>query len=234
MDETLEILVKIQSLTEEIRETTAEFDGIPLKIAKLEKEIEKANASFADKKNRIQEIKKTYKMKEGDIAENEEKAKKLNQQVFSVKTNEEYRAILSEIEFLKQNNKKTEDEMMKLLEEEDQLKREIDKYERETKEYVGKRNNEIEALKKKSLELEEKKKIASYAYEDDLKKLPVDVRKVYERIAKARGNAICLVTDNTCTGCYANLTHQFLNDLKKRDRIILCESCGRILIHRRK
>lgn len=234
MDETLEILVKIQSLTEEIRETAAELESIPLKIAKLEKEIEKADASFAEKKDRIQEIKKLYKMKEGDIAENDEKAKKLNQQVFSVKTNEEYRAILTEIEFLKQNNKKTEDEMMKLLEEEDQLKREIDKYGRETKEYVSKRNSEIEALKKRSLELEEKKKIDSYAYEDDLKKLPVDVRKVYVRIAKARGNAICLVTDNTCTGCYANLTHQFLNDLKKHDRIILCESCGRILIYRQK
>ena len=234
MDETLEILVKIQGLTEEIRETTAELDSIPLKIAKLEKEIEKANTSFSEKKDRIVEIKKIYKTKEGEIADNEEKAKKLNQQVFSVKTNEEYRAILSEIEFLKQGNKKIEDEMMKLLEEEDQLKKEIVKYEHETKEYTGKRNNEIETLKKKAVDLEEKKKIATYAYEDDLKKLPVDIRKVYERITRARGNAICLVTDNTCTGCYANLTHQFLNDLKKRDRVILCESCGRILIHRQK
>jgi predicted nucleic acid-binding Zn-ribbon protein len=234
MEETLEILVKIQGLTEEIREIAAELDSIPLKITKLEKEIEKADASFMEKKNRIQEIKKIYKMKEGDIAENEEKAKKLNQQVFSVKTNEEYRAILSEIEFLKQNSKKTEDEMMKLLEEEEQLKKEIDKYERETKEYVGKRSNEIEALKKRILNLGEKKRVAAFVYEDDLKKLPLDVRKVYERITQARGNAICLVTDNTCTGCYGNLTHQFMNDLKKRDRIILCESCGRILIHRQK
>jgi len=40
-----------------------------------------------------------------------------------------------------------------------------------------------------------------------------------------------MISDNTCTGCYANLTHQFLNELKKHNKILVCGNCGRILVY---
>ena len=39
------------------------------------------------------------------------------------------------------------------------------------------------------------------------------------------------IRNTVCSGCYANLTPQFLNELKKRDSLLLCDSCGRILIY---
>lgn len=231
MEEVLELLIKIQDLGDEIKKNELNLKEIPNKITKLEKEIDRSNTHLNQTKNRTQEVKKLYKIKEGDIAENEEKINKLNQQVFSVKTNEEYRAILNEIEYLKQTNRKIEDEMIKLLEEDEQLKNELANLEKETKDYIDKKTSEINNLKKDKEVLLEKQQLSKFLYEDNLKKLPEDVKNIYQRIAQARGNAVCLITDNTCTGCYANLTPQVMNELRKKDKILLCDSCGRILVY---
>jgi hypothetical protein len=231
MDETLDILLSVHKLSGEIKETEKRFNEIPKKIGKLENEIERANAELNLKKDRVQEIKKIYKTKEGDIQANDENARKLNSQTQSVKTNDEYRALQKELEYLRQANKTIEEEMIDLLEEEEQLRSSLIKLEKETGDIVAKKNAEVGVFKGELAELEEKLKIINYKYEDEIKKLPADVRTIYERVSKARGNAVCLIKNNICTGCYAQITHQVVNELQKRHELILCDSCGRILIY---
>uniref|UniRef100_A0A7C4XC72 Uncharacterized protein n=1 Tax=candidate division WOR-3 bacterium TaxID=2052148 RepID=A0A7C4XC72_UNCW3 len=232
MEEVLELLVRIKDLDEEIKNNENQLNGIPALILKLQREIEKANNQLNQKKARIQEIKKVYKIKDGDIAENQTKIEKLNQQMHSVKTNEEYRAIVKEIEYLKNTNHKIEDEMIQLLEEEERLKNEIAKLERETNEIITKKNKEIEELKKKEVSLKERQKIARLTYQDQVNKLPNDIKVIYERVSKVRDRAICIITDEgVCTGCFFNLTPQTMNELKQKSHLILCDNCGRILIY---
>jgi predicted nucleic acid-binding Zn-ribbon protein len=233
MEDVLDNLVRIQELDDEIKSTTITINNIPQTIINLEKEIEKLNNNVQNNRNRIQEIKKQYKMKEGDLAENENKINKLNSQTFAVKTNEEYRAILSEVDYLKKENKKIEDEMINLLEEEEWLKNTTNKLEQETKEHIDDKTNEIVTLKKNKEELIEKQEQAKMAYEEHFNKLPQDIQEIYERISNVRDRAVCLIAGNTCTGCYANLTHQLMNELRKRNKILLCDHCGRILVFKK-
>jgi predicted nucleic acid-binding Zn-ribbon protein len=232
MDEILDILLSVHRLSGEIKESEKRCNEIPNKIGRLEKDIERVSAELTQKKNRVQEIKKTYNLKEGDIKANEDNIRKLNAQSPSVKTNEEYRALQKEIEYLQQANKKTEEEMITLLEEEEQLKGSLAKIEQETKAIVDKKTAEIGELKKELEALQEKLKITQYTYADTIKKLPEDIQTVYNRVSKARGNAVCLIKDNICTGCYAQITHQIVNELQKRHKLIICDSCGRILIYK--
>ena len=231
MEDMLDILLKVQTLDDEIKETKLKIEKIPNKIAQLEKEIEKANLDVQEKNNRINEIKKTYKMREGDLAENEDKITKLNGQTFSVKTNEEYRAIMNEIDYLKKENRRIEDEMIVLLEEEEKLKAAMGKLDKETQDYLDKRNNDINNLRNEKTVLTEKQQQAEAAFNENFNKLPDDSKQIYKKITHVRGKAVCFITDTICTGCFANLTHQFLNELMKRNKIILCENCGRILIY---
>lgn len=232
MEEVLERLLKIRDLNEELKKNENLLKIIPEKIDRLQKEIEKKNNQLNQAKSRLAEIRKLYKLKEGDIAENEEKINKLNQQIHLVKTNEEYRAILKETDFLKNARATIEEEMINLLEEEEKLKGMIGNLEKETKEFVEKKTREIQALetqKKEIIDDQDKKK---FMFQDEIKKLPDDIRKIYERITKARDRAICLVSDNgICTGCFTNITPQTLNELKKKNKVLLCDSCGRILIY---
>jgi len=232
MEEVLERLVKIKDLDEEIKKNELFLKNIPEKINALKKEIDRKNNQLNQTKNRLAEIKKSYKLKEGDIAENETKVNKLNQQIHTVKTNEEYRAILKEIDFLKNTRISIEEEMINLLEEEEKIKNTIGNLEKETKEFVEKKSREIQELEAQKSQIiadQDKKK---FMFQDEIKKLPDDIRKIYERIKKAREKAICIVTDEgICTGCYTNITPQTLNELKKKNRFVLCDSCGRILIY---
>lgn len=231
MDNTLDLLLKIQSLNDELEDAKAQLKQIPQEIVKLEKQISTREEDLKNAETRILDLKKTYKLKEIEIADNEEKIKKLNTQTFAVKTNEEYRAILNEVDFLKQKNKEIEDEMLGLMEEEEKLKNSIDAIRSQTKEFTDTAQGRIAGMKKKTESLDEQQKLAKATLDDDLAKLPDDTRELYKRITKVRDKAVCAIVDNTCTGCYANLTHQFLNELKKRNKILLCETCGRILVY---
>jgi len=233
MEDVLDNLARIQELDDEIKATNITINEIPQKIVNLEKEIEKLNIDLQKNKHRIQEIKKLYRIKEGDFAENENKITKLNSQTFAVKTNEEYRAILSEIDYLKKENKKIEDEMITLLEEEEKLKSTTIRLETETKDLIDKKRNEIDTLKKTKEELVEKQRQAEISFEDNFNKLPNDIKEIYKRISGVRDKAVCLITDNACSGCFANLTHQLINELKKRNKLLLCDHCGRILVYKK-
>lgn len=230
MTEVLNTLVKIQSLDTDIEQTQKEIETIPKKIAVLEKDVKKAEHSLQEKKKRVQEINKEYKIREGDIAANETKIEKLNSQTFAVKTNEEYRAILHEVEFLKSENKKIEDEMITMLEEEEKLKSTLATYEKETADTINEHTRQIEDFKKRKETLLSTVKTMKSDFEGHFNQLPKDIQELYVKIKKVRGKAVCLVEDETCTGCYASLTPQFMNELKKKGEILLCGHCGRILI----
>jgi predicted nucleic acid-binding Zn-ribbon protein len=231
MENELDLLVKIQGLDYEAKEAKARLTQIPKEIARLEKEIKAKEEELTHSETRMQELKKTYKLKELEIADNEGKINKLNTQTFAVKTNEEYRAILNEVEFLKKRNRELEDEMLSMLEEEEKIENTIDHSRTEAKDYVNTKKTKIEELKNEHELMQEKQKTAEVKLKDNLAKLPDDLQELYSRIARSRGTAVCMITDNTCTGCFANLTHQFLNELKKRNKILVCDNCGRILVY---
>ncbi|MGB3341483.1 MAG: C4-type zinc ribbon domain-containing protein [bacterium] len=231
MEAILDILITIQRLDDKLKDTKSEIEVIPSKIERLEKEIKEANEALNEKTSRIEEIRKIYRMKEGDVAENENKITKLNNQTFAVKTNEEYRAILNEVDFFKKENEKIEDAMINLLEEEEKLKGSIAQHEAETKDFTEKKSTEIENIREHNEQLTEYLAQLNADFETNSGKLPAETKELYNKTRKFRGNAVCLIHDETCTGCYANLTPQFLNELKKRDSLLLCDSCGRILVY---
>lgn len=232
MEEVLELLMRIKDLDEEINKNRHELNEIPNLISKLQRDIDRANNQLNQSKHRLSEIKKLFKLKEGDIAENESKIEKLNQQMHSVKTNEEYRAMIKEIEYLKNTNRKIEDEMIELLEEEERLTNGITKLEQDTRRLNNEKIKEIEELKKRREELNERQKIAESTFQDQITRLPADVRAIYNRIVKVRTQPICVVSnEGVCTGCFFNLTPQTLNELKQKNHLVLCDNCGRILIY---
>jgi predicted nucleic acid-binding Zn-ribbon protein len=231
METVLDLLVKIQDLDDEIANNEALLTQIPQDIAKLEKQIAARDEELKSAEARVLEIKKNYRMKEIEIADNEDKVAKLNAQTFAVKTNEEYRAVLNEIDFLKRRNKEIEDTMIELMEEEEKLRNSIERMRAETGEFTGRTRESIAAMKQRMNELTERQAVARHDHDRDFALLPADARNLYARVTKVRHRAVCAIVNNTCTGCFANLTHQLLNELKKRDKMLLCDNCGRILIY---
>ena len=231
MDSVLDLLLTIQHLNDEIENTEAQLKKIPKETAKLEMQIEARESDLKTAEARIVELKKDYKLKELEIADNEAKSAKLNTQTFAVKTNEEYRAILSEVDFIRKKNREIEDEMIIMMEEEEKLKASIDRVRAEAKEFTQTTQERIAMLRRDDETLTEKLKLARAELDRNLGLLPQDIKALYGRISNVRGKAVCPIIDNTCTGCFASIPHQMLNEVKQRNKIVLCETCGRILVY---
>ena len=113
----------------------------------------------------------------------------------------------------------------------EKLKNTIGEIEAETTNFVNEKTNAISLLKKNREELVEKFEQLKTRFDESFAKLPQDVKGLYEKIKRVRGNAVSLIENETCAGCSSILTPQFLNELKKRSEILLCDNCGRILIY---
>ena len=54
----------------------------------------------------------------------------------------------------------------------------------------------------------------------------------YERIRKKwHGSAVAEVVDSRCTGCNIALRPQFVQEVRRGDEVLQCESCGRLLFY---
>lgn len=230
MTDQLTNLLMVKDLEEGIESLTAAIGETPLKIDELTMMIDSARQDLEKLKQREVDLKKAAKLKELDVKAIDEQLGKLNGQLFSVKTNEEYRAMLREIDGLKEKKKQVEDTMIDLMEEEEQIRTKIKLGETATASTIAQHQADIKVLEEKLVglkrDLEEKN--AEYAQVKAL--LSGDIVRAYERIKKARKTGISRVTGMTCEGCNASLSHQVINELKKGDKIMYCDYCGRIII----
>jgi hypothetical protein len=54
--------------------------------------------------------------------------------------------------------------------------------------------------------------------------------ELYTRIRAAKGKAVAPIRRESCSGCYNVVPPQLILEIKKNDRLFICEHCGRILV----
>ena len=144
-------------------------------------------------------------------------------------TNREYQVMLEQI---------AADEMAKSVLE-DEILEALDKIERtqvavvQSEANVAKGQAELSKVKGAVNDAEAALRTEVQRLESELataeEKLPVDLRDVYQRLTKARGeDALAIVVDDCCGGCFQQLTPNLLNQVQM-SRIIICAVCGRML-----
>ncbi len=230
MIDELKNLLTLNDLELNIESLNVLIESVPLKIDNLKAAIDKTRKDFENLKQREIEIKKSYKFKEVDVKSIEEHLTKLNAQIFEVKTNEEYRAMLKEIDGLREKKKKIEDEMITLMEEEEENRAKIKQSAKDTETMINNYLAEIASLENHLVELNDKLSKMTAEHKDVKDALPLSTVGSYERIKKARKTGVSRVKSTICEGCFATLSPQVLNELKRGDKIIYCENCGRIII----
>ena len=149
----------------------------------------------------------------------------------SVKTNEEYQALTHEIGTCKQKRSDLETKVLEKFEEEEALAAKKPAIEAALKtaegELAGKRDELArgEVAERAALEALEAERVAEVAA------LPPATRSRYERVHGSReGRAVFAITKNACGGCFRGLSPQGLQEAKKRDRVLVCDGCGRMLV----
>jgi len=228
--EQIAVLIELQSIDVESTRIQAFLNGIKPKMDEFDKQIKSVEQTIEEKESVISGLKQEYRLRESDTKDNQEKIRRNNEKLVSVKTNKEYHAILKEIEGLHKKNSIIEDEILQkldYLEKEEKLivqdKSELEKLREEAA-------KEIAALNEKGDTEREKLKALLSSKEEIEKTMNPEVIKRF-RIAREQthGSAIAAVKNTICQGCNMNIPAQMYNELQRFDTLEFCPRCYRII-----
>ncbi|NQT78883.1 MAG: hypothetical protein HQ555_00625 [Candidatus Aminicenantes bacterium] len=230
MDIEFNKLIQLQNLDKEIIDTSLFLEGIPSKIEEINKKIEQSTQIVTQAKEKISQNQKKRRDLESEVKDIKEKVSKYNLQLNDVKTNIEYSSLLKEIKEAQQKIDDLEEEIISEMLSADEIEDEIKTSEQKLKEAKEKYSKEKETLEQKNNESELKKKGLIQEKENLLPKIPASHTSLYLKIFKKNNNiALSPVKDDFCFMCHMRIRPQVLNELKEKEKLILCENCGRIL-----
>ncbi len=228
----LELLIQMQKKDDVIGEREKEAKALPQELNSLIQKLKIAETNLTDAKNDLENNLKDQKLKELDINDNKEKIGKYQNQLLTIKTNREYIALNSEVSHLEIKNSASDDELIVLMENESELREKQKEFEAEYK----RADKELKANEDKI-----KKKIE--IVKNDIDKLRNDrnsfakqikntnlVKRYAALIKNKDRKAVVYNEKNACAGCGFKIRPQQVIEINEGNKIISCESCGRMLV----
>ncbi len=228
----IHLVSQLQTLDQKIAALEKEVAALPKHIAAIEKTLESHNRKLEADRAALVANQKDRKKLEGDIQMHEQKISKLKDQMLQAKTNEQYRAFQHEIEFIEKEIRKAEDRILELMSESEPLDQNVKKAEGALKEEKAvverEKNHARERTAEDQKQLDELRAQRTEVYG----KLPPSTRSGYDRIRKKwHGTVVAEAVDGRCSACQIVIRPQYMQDLKRGDQLMNCESCGRFLFY---
>jgi predicted nucleic acid-binding Zn-ribbon protein len=225
----LKAVIEVQQLDQQVAELTVLINSLPTQIQTLQAQLDDFIHAHEERKKRLTANLKERKDLEVDIKAIQEKITRHKDQLYQVKTNEQYRAMLKEIGGEEANTRKIEDQILeKMIEAEDiqehvqeaaaRLDGEKARVAAEIKRLQDERQKDMD--ESESLQARRKEVAAA---------LSAPVLALYERIRSYRpGAAVAEVRDGLCTACNVRLRPQVYNEIRISESVMTCENCSRI------
>jgi predicted nucleic acid-binding Zn-ribbon protein len=228
--EQIKLLVELQGLDTHIFRVQDELEQIPVDIKKIEDEFKQVSADLKTAEDGMKALQLKRKEKEMDLESKEGNVRKLQTQLFQLKTNKEYSTMQDEISRAKADSSLIEEDIIRILEQMDlqnaQISKEKDLLKAEDAKYSDMKNKK--ALESKKIEAD--LGVVKTQREELAGKIDKTVLSKYEKIVHNKGGlAVVPILSNSCQGCFQVLPPQILNIVKMRADIVLCENCSRIL-----
>jgi hypothetical protein len=233
MKEIRDLLLSLQDLDDTLDELRREAEAIPARKRDLEEEVRAEEAGLEKAKEDSEHIAIERKDQELELESVNEKMTKFQTQLYQVKTNREYEALQHEIGDLKEKAAVLEDRILESLERAEESSTRIEREEQALEKERARVQEEEAGMDQRLKELQDRIAVK----EDERVRLVADMDPVllkrYERIRENKdGLAVTYVKNGACGGCFRQIPPHEQQRLKKEDRIISCEGCGRILIWR--
>jgi len=232
MKEEIIQLLKLQEVDLALERIRKRKEEIPDEIKRLEDTLVSKEAEYEDYLSTLKKKKMELDNMNLELDTAEEKLRTYKNQLLSLKTNEEYRAMLQQIQREEERISSLEDNILDLMEEIELLEtkkpeeeKKLEEKRREIKETISALEKELKILtnelSKKEVEREEKCKL-----------VPDKLLQQYEKLRRVRGTSVVVpVINGACGGCHSELPIHLVMELKKSGYIARCENCGRLLVY---
>lgn len=225
-------LLKVQKVDQSIAKIRRDIDSIPKERARRESALGAVKGEHAAAAGALQQAEVSQRNNEVSLKQSDEEIKKLDGRLNTVKNNAEYQATLLQIESVKRERARLEEEGLNLLEQIETLKGTVveraeklaaeqavfDEFEQKAQALITERQQQVDEV--------------AVGREALLADIPKDLVSKYERLFGARDSlAVCAVEGQTCTGCYTSIPPNLQVKLQASSAVVQCDACQRILYY---
>lgn len=232
MKESLFKLLELQEIDNQVDALDQARRDYPTQIALIDQEIEEARKQIQEQRAKREDLEKTQRYQERELAAASADLKKHQDRLYEVKTNREYDALQVEIEACRSRVSEHENALLTAevaLEELIPAMQGLEEACAET---------EKERLKHRESLLQRLNSIGAEVEQHQARREAVRVHVhpqalvAYDRIRRGRSGlaVVRIVKKGACGGCFQEIPPQRASEVRRNNRIILCESCGRILV----
>src|SRR5262245_14195212 len=226
----VEKLLKLQETDLQIEHYNSRIELLPKQLAALEDKLSGTRRSLESNKQQIVKVASDKKKLEGSIQDLEQKNSKYRGQLTDVKTNEQYRALLHEIDFNEKEVRKIEDGIIGLMEQDEVLRKDAQSIQRRLQEEMALVDSEKKAAE---AEVTKDRHILAELHQQRealIQTVDSSVLNTYRQIGKFRkGIALARATQDSCQACHVRIRPHVVSQVMAGDEIITCDSCNRIL-----
>src|SRR6202051_4842452 len=225
----IENLLHLQEADKEIRRLQDEIAALPKRVATIEHKLADTKLQLEKAQAAVKADEATRRKHETAIADLRGKISKYRDQSLDVKTNDQYKALLHEIQFAEKEIAATEDKILELMLNADARDKEVKAAQADLKAEAAEIEKEKADARLRTAE--DEKQLAEWRAKRDQMRSGVneDLLRHYERVSKFRGTGISEVRDHKCMACQVMLRPQIYNDVRTGQQTVVCDSCQRVL-----
>jgi len=225
----IENLLHLQEADKAIRRLQDEIAELPKRVAAIEHKLADTKLQLEKAQAAIKADEAARRKYETIISDLRGKISKYRDQSLDVKTNDQYKALLHEIQFAEKEIAATEDKILELMVNADARDKEVKAAQADLKAEAAEIEKEKEEARQRTAE--DEKQLTEWRGKRDRMRAGVneDLLRHYERVSKFRGSGISEVREHKCMACQVMLRPQIYNDVRTGQQTVVCDSCQRIL-----
>src|SRR5271169_3948414 len=212
-------LIELQQADLEILRLKEEIAAFPKRVAAIEQKLAGTKKILEDAKTAVKTDDAARRKYETAILDLQQKISKYRDQSLEVKTNDQYKALMHEIQFAEQDIRANEDKILESMVNAEAREKDVKAAEAEMKAETA--EIEKEKIQARERTAEDEKQLAEWSAKRERARSGVDadVLRQYDRVAKYRGTGISEVRDQKCMACQVMLRPQTYNEVRS-DKLV--------------
>lgn len=223
-------LIEVQKVDQKTARLRKDLIALPKERSQREGRLNGLRDSFAEATKSLQDAEVESHSSEISLKQADDELKKLESRLNEVKNNAEYQATLLQIESVKSERNRLEEEGLNLIERIDSLRAARQEQEAALKDHEAVFAEFLIEAEELCRQREAEVAKVEVGRDDLLLEIPKELLVKYERLFEARASlAVCVIEGGCCTGCYTSVQPNLLVKVRGDSSIVNCSSCQRFL-----